>query len=136
MRKTMTIGGFAKAAGVGLGTIRYYQRRGLLNTPARPPGSRRVYTEAMLARILFIQRAQSFGFTLDEVERALSLSEKDCARGRRLVEDKLNELDRRVEEINRMRRRLRTFVRMCEAREPGAPCPFLAELIGGTTSGP
>ena len=129
----MTIGGFAKAAGVGLGTIRYYQRRGLLNTPARPPGSRRVYTEAMLARILFIQRAQSFGFTLDEVERAFALSEKDCARGQRLVEDKLNELDRRVEEINRMRRRLRDFVRMCGARKPGTPCPFLAELREAAT---
>jgi MerR family mercuric resistance operon transcriptional regulator len=128
MRKPMTIGGFAKAAGVSLGTVRYYQRRGLLNTPARPPGSTRIYTEAMLERMTFIQRAQSFGFTLDEVELALSLSERDCARGKRLVEDKLNELDQKVAEMNRMRRKLRTLVLMCGAHKQGGSCPFLAVL--------
>jgi len=136
MRKPMTIGGFAKAAGVGLGTVRYYQRRGLLPIPARPPGSTRVYTEAMLARMFFIQRAQAFGFTLDEIERALSLTEKDCAHGQRLAEDKLNELDQKVAEMNRMRRKLRSLVRQCGARKRGGPCPLLAELKRGLNPGP
>ena len=136
MRKPMTLGGFAKASGVGVETVRYYQRRGLLTTPPRAPGSRRAYSQTMLARMSFIRRAQSLGFTLEEIERALSLSEKDCASGRQLAEDKLHELDRKAAEMNRMRRELRAVVRKCSDRRPGAPCPFLRMLSEAQTPEP
>jgi MerR family mercuric resistance operon transcriptional regulator len=136
MRKPMTIGGFAEAAGVSVETVRYYQRRGLLATPARSAGQSRVYTEALLKRIAFIRRAQSFGFTLDEIERALALSEKDCASGRELGERKLKELDQKIAELNRVRRKLRSAVDLCADRKPGAPCPFLAVLSGSGSAAP
>src|SRR3954468_24758812 len=72
-----TIGGLAKAAGVGVETIRYYQRRGLLTEPARPPGEVRRYGEGDVKRLRFIRSAQAAGFTLNEISELLDLSASD-----------------------------------------------------------
>ena len=65
--KPMTIAGLAREGGVGVETIRYYQRRGLLDTPERPGGGTRRYGEADMRRLRFIRSAQAAGFTLDEI---------------------------------------------------------------------
>ena len=73
MRKGMTIGQLAAAAGVGVETIRYYQRLGILATPAKPFGGQRRYFDATLKQIAFIRRAQHLGFTLEEINGLMAI---------------------------------------------------------------
>ena len=127
-RRPMTIGSFARAAGVGVETIRFYERKGLLDKPARPTGSVRLYSEAMVARMAFIRRAQALGFTLEEIKNLLALSARKGASGSEILQLKLRELDARVVELNRMRKQLRRHVALCERAKPDAPCPFLSLL--------
>lgn len=126
----MSIGTFARSAGVGVETVRYYQRRGLLETPSRTSGGTRWYTEPMIARMALIRRAQALGFTLAEIKDLISLSERDCASAKELVQGKLLEVDARIVELNEMRKQLRRYVVLCDRAKQGDPCPFLYGLSG------
>lgn len=77
--RALTIGRLARAARVNVETIRYYQRRGLLGTPRKPPGGVRHYPEEELARLRFIERAQQLGFSLRDIRELLALGERSCA---------------------------------------------------------
>ena len=117
----MTIGQLAEAAGVNVETVRYYQRRGLLNTPSKPPGGQRRYTGLALQRLLFIRNAQTLAFTLAEVERLLATSDAEsCKAVREIARQKLAFLEERVGEIARVRRRLRALIKRCDARGAAA----------------
>ena len=124
MAAPMTIGQLAKAAGVNVETVRYYQRRGLVPTPSRPLGGQRKYAEDVLRRIHFVRRAQNLGFTLDEIGSLIAKA-ADRRAVRELAEAKLERLAERVAEINRMRRELR---RMLSANGPGAPRSLVEHL--------
>ena len=134
MGRPMTIGRLAKEAGVGVETIRYYQRRGLLDTPGRPLGGRRLYSEETLSSITFIRRAQYLGFSLEEIKALLAISDgQSCADGRKHAQSKFDELGERIRELTRMRRKLKAIVKRCDARKRGAPCPFI-QLLNGQES--
>ncbi|TLZ10865.1 MAG: MerR family transcriptional regulator [Gammaproteobacteria bacterium] len=91
--ESLTIGGLAKAAGVHVETVRYYQRRGLLREPARPLNGIRRYAAADVSRLRFIKHAQESGFSLDEVNALLGLSGRPACRASRAVAaKKLEEL--------------------------------------------
>ena len=124
----MKVSAFARAAGVGVETVRYYQRLGLLVIPSRPGRGPRLYSEAMAGRMGFIRRAQALGFTLEEIRNLLALSERDCASGKSIVEDKLGQLDARAAALDRMRKELREHLVRCKRARRGAPCPFLRML--------
>lgn len=104
----MTIGQVAKALGVNVETIRYYQRRGLIEMPARPAsGGFRRYSPATIARLNLIRRAQQLGFTLAEVERLIQLDFGDDSREvRTMAERKQQLLEDRIAELKRMHREL------------------------------
>ena len=127
MAPPMTIGQLAKAAGVNVETVRYYQRRGLVPTPSRPFGGQRKYAEDTLRRIHFVRRAQNLGFTLDEIGRLLAKA-ADRRAVRELAEAKLAHLAERVAEINRMRRELR---RLLSANGPGGKRSLVEHLHHG-----
>ena len=113
-------------------TIRYYQRRGLLSTPARPLGGQRHYPEGALRQMAFIRRAQQLGFRLDEIIALMAIADgTGCADGRSFAQSKADELGLRLAELNRMRRELRALVKRCDTNKRGAPCPFIANLNGG-----
>ena len=121
-----TIGGLANAAGVGVETIRYYQRRGLLLEPARPPGEIRRYGHEDLKRLRFIRSAQAAGFTLNEIGELLDLSASDDrARARELAQARVAALDARIEELREARDALAGLAGAC-ARKKGGPCPILS----------
>ena len=122
----MKIGAFARATGVGIETVRYYQRRGLLEKP--PGDGPRIYSEQLVERMAFIRRAQALGFTLEEIRKLLVLAERDCASGKDILGDKLRELDARVVLLNRMRARIRRYLVMCDLAKRGDPCPFIRIL--------
>jgi MerR family mercuric resistance operon transcriptional regulator len=121
-----TIGGIAKAAGVGVETVRYYQRRGLLPEPARPPGEIRRYGEEELKRLRFIRSAQAAGFTLNEIGELLELSASDDrARARALAQARVAALDARIEELREARDALAGLASACAHKSTG-PCPIIS----------
>jgi MerR family mercuric resistance operon transcriptional regulator len=126
-----TIGKLAREVGVGVETIRYYQRRGLLDAPDRPDGggsagSIRRYGEAHLQRLRFIRTAQSAGFTLDKIAELLALdATDDRPRARALAAEQIATLDRRIAEMTEARNALHRLASACGASDEG-PCPIIA----------
>lgn len=128
----MTIGALAKACGVGVETVRYYQRRGLLAEPQRAPGGVRRYGADTIARLGFIRRAQDVGFTLEEVGTLLKLGETPSCRGARtLAARKLEMVESRLRDLKRMRRALATLIAQCDAGR-GQRCPIIESLARGS----
>jgi MerR family mercuric resistance operon transcriptional regulator len=120
-----TIGGLAQAAGVGVETVRYYQRRGLLPEPARPPGEVRRYGEQDVRRLRFIRSAQAAGFTLNEIGELLALdAADDRARARALAQARVAALDARIAELREARDALAGLATACASKR-GGPCPIL-----------
>lgn len=131
MPQPMTIGALAKAAGVNVETVRYYQRRGLIATPAKALGGQRRYTETVLRQITFIRRAQALGFTLDEIAGLLEISDgRDCDRGRAYAQSKLEEMRARHAELNRIIKQLKALVDGCGGNRRKADCPVIRHLRG------
>jgi MerR family mercuric resistance operon transcriptional regulator len=121
-----TIGGLAKAAGVGVETVRYYQRRGLLPEPARPAGEIRRYGGEDLRRLRFIRSAQTAGFTLNEIKELLDLdASDDRARARELASARVAELDAKIAELREARDALASLATACASKRRG-PCPILS----------
>jgi MerR family mercuric resistance operon transcriptional regulator len=127
----LTIAGFAREGGVGIETIRYYQRRGLLATPARAGtaghgGGVRHYGDADLRRLRFIRSAQAAGFTLEQIAELLALdATDDRARARTLARERIGAIDRKIAEMKAARDALQRLERECGAGSAG-PCPILA----------
>ncbi|WP_176591227.1 MerR family DNA-binding protein [Sphingobium sp. EM0848] len=131
----MTISGLARAGSVGVETVRFYQRRGLLDTPDRPQGggvSGRVrrYDEADVRRLKFIRSAQAAGFTLEQIGELLRLDAgQDRTRARELAAERLAALDLRIAELQAARDSLRRLASACHASEEG-PCPIISAFEG------
>lgn len=107
----MTIGRLAKAAGINVETIRYYQRRGLIEEPRKPLGGHRRYPPDAVRRLAFIRRAQQLGFSLEEVKTLLRLAGGANSRETRdLAEKKLALLEARVGQLNVMKRQLARLI--------------------------
>jgi MerR family mercuric resistance operon transcriptional regulator len=122
----LTIGILAKRGGVNVETIRYYQRRGLLEEPSKPGGGFRRYPQESVKRVLFIKRAQNLGFTLEEILGLLALDErKACLETREIAAHKLELIEQKIVDLSRMRKSLAHLVRSCDASSAGAPCPII-----------
>jgi MerR family transcriptional regulator, mercuric resistance operon regulatory protein len=114
----MTIGQVAKAAGVNVETVRYYQRRGLIGEPAKPPGGHRRYTDLVVRQIGFIRGAQQLGFSLEEVKGLIKVTDgADARKVRALAEGKFAILGTRIAQLNTMRRKLKRLIDAC-AKDP------------------
>ena len=131
---TMTIGQLAQVGGVGVETVRYYQRLKLLEEPTRAYGSVRRYGDATLERIRFIKRAQGLGFTLSEIKALFLLDAKrDRHRAHRLAQSKIIEIEQRMKDMRAMRSALRQLVSSCEAGDAELPCPIVEAFKGSHT---
>lgn len=134
--EAFTIGAFAKAAGVNVETIRFYQRKGLLAQPDRPHGSIRRYGMADVKRVRFVKTAQALGFSLDEVAELLRLEDgTHCSEASALAESKLADVRGKLADLRRMERALSDLVRACHARRGNISCPLVATLQKGTVPG-
>ena len=121
---SLSIGKLASAGGVGVETVRFYQRRGLLDTPTRDDGIRR-YGSDDLRRLRFIKQAQAAGFTLEEIKELLDLdASDDRAKARALANERVAALDSKIAELQRARDALKRLARECGSGGPG-PCPIL-----------
>lgn len=125
----LTIGAFAKQAGVNVETIRFYQRKGLLPEPDKPYGSIRRYGNADVARVRFVKSAQRLGFSLDEVTGLLTLDDgAHCDEARHLAEQKLADVRGKLADLHRIESVLATLVRDCCATRGTVSCPLIAAL--------
>ena len=128
---TLTIGALAHAAEVGVETIRFYERKGLLPEPPRTRSGYRQYPGDTVDRVKFIRRAQGLGFSLREISELLDLRVDEvaaCGTVEAQAREKLEQVAGKVEELRRMETALQRLVEACEAREPTGACPILEEL--------
>ena len=126
----MTIGQLATAGGVNVETVRYYHRRGLLAAPERPSGSIGRYSSSALTRLRFIKRAQSLGFSLEDVQALLSLDDgQSCSAARGIGEHKLSEVRDRIRTLQALERALEDLVAQCSASKRKISCPLIAALM-------
>jgi Cu(I)-responsive transcriptional regulator len=132
---SMGIGTLAKRAGVGIDTVRYYERNGLLTPRARLASGYRRYGELEVSRLRFIRRAQALGFTLKEVRELLALSaQRDVARVKRSAQAKLDDVNERIAALEKVRDGLATLIAACPGHGRAADCPILKTLGGEENS--
>jgi MerR family copper efflux transcriptional regulator len=129
--ESIGIGALAKRAGVGIDTVRYYERAGLVSPRARLASGYRRYSELEVSRLRFIRRAQALGFSLKEVRDLLS-SHKDIAKVKRRAEAKLADVDQKLAELRRVRDGLAALVTSCPGHGTPEECPILRALGGET----
>ena len=132
--KSLTISLVARAAGINVETIRYYQRRGLVREPPKPRQGYRIYTPETVDRLRFIKRAQELGFTLVEINNLLSLGDGHCRETQVLAERKLSLIQGRIRDLKAMERVLGTLVKACHRRGGAPGCPIIETLTHPPTS--
>jgi MerR family mercuric resistance operon transcriptional regulator len=129
---TLTIGKLAREAGVSVETIRYYQKRGLLDQPARPlMGGFRCYSDRDVGRVRFIKRAQQMGFTLAEIAELVTHTDnKNCQAAKMLAEVKLKTIESQLVVLEKVRETLKSLIVDCR-RDCPRSCPILHKFHGG-----
>ena len=127
----MTIGRLATEAGVNVETVRYYQRRGLIDEPPKPTGGHRRYQQSALRRIAFIRRAQALGFSLAEIEVLLKYSDgtnwKDT---RSMAEKKVASLNLHISQLKKMCSELNALINESKTGKGKGTCPIIKSLHG------
>jgi MerR family copper efflux transcriptional regulator len=127
----MRIGEVAKAAGIGIDAVRFYEREGLIPKPARRPSGYREYTPEVVVSLRFIKRAKGLGFSLKEISELIRLEARDGASPadvRERAEAKLEDLEERIQALQKMRRALRKLVESCPGKGPLSACSILRAL--------
>ncbi len=126
-----TIGRVARKAGVGVETVRFYERKGLIEQPPRKGNGFREYPVDAVRRIRFVVHAKELGFTLREILGLLSLrsqSAESCDSVKEQAEVKIADIEEKIRGLRRMKSTLRKLTQACERREPTAECPLLDVL--------
>ncbi len=126
-----TIGTVAKHAGVGVETVRFYERQGLIDQPASPEQGFREYPPDAVDRIRFIRHAKELGFTLEEIGDLLSLRSdprENCETVQLRAEDKIIDVDAKIRALRKIKTQLRKLANACDEREATADCPILEAL--------
>ena len=132
----LTIGKAATAAGVGVETVRFYERKGLIEQPPKPLDTGfRLYPEETVQRVRFIRQAQEIGFSLREIEELLSLRADptaDCSHVRERAAAKLEEVDRKMGQLGRIRTALNELIAACPGRGALRACSIMESLVTAT----
>ena len=130
MKSRLTIGKLAEAAGVGVETVRFYQRSGLLPEPERPLSGYREYSNDDMRRIRFIKRAQMLGFNLDDVAGLLNLDgPQTCSVTHDLALEKLHVVEGKIKALDAIRDALQQMIRQCERKHRRGTCPIIQSLV-------
>jgi len=131
-----TIGRLAKRAGVGIDTVRFYERRGLLPQPQRTASGYRLYSEDTINRIRFVRKAKQLGFTLDEIENLLRLQDRGGQKSevKAITTLKLEQIDAKITDLSRMRSVLETLARECSGKGSVSTCPIIEAIANDDTN--
>lgn len=131
MSELLTIGKLAKHSEVSIDSIRFYERKGLLEEPVRTESNYRLYSLNAAKRLRFIKKSQKLGFSLDEIQELLRLSHDSTASKadiKRIAEDKIADIRARIQDLNRMLKALEQLDSCCDGHGPAAECPILKSL--------
>lgn len=136
--RTYRIGEIAQQTGVSVETLRFYEKRRLLNAPPRTRGGFRLYTDDAVQQVKFIKQAQSLGLTLDDVQQLLTGRQRrphvaSCRRVRDLLTRRIEDIDARIKELREFRRTLNEHLVACDRALAAAgdpDCPTI-EALGG-----
>jgi MerR family mercuric resistance operon transcriptional regulator len=129
--KSLTIGQLARRAGVGVETVRFYERQGLLEEPSRRESGYRQYAEDVVARLRFIKRAKELGFSLKEIKELLALRvdpSTTCAEVKKQAAAKIDDIEEKIRTLQRMKNALVKLAAVCRGRGPTSECPILDAL--------
>lgn len=130
----LTISKVASKAGVGVETVRFYHRKGLIKQPSKPAlGGFRVYPLETVNRIRFIRQAQELGFSLREVKDLLTLRaipSSDCSEVRNQAQIKLDEVNRKIRQLKRMRTALDQLIAACPGKGALQACSIMEAMMG------
>lgn len=130
---SLSIGELARAAGIGVETVRYYERQGLIPEPPRRASGYRMYPPGTIDRLRFIRRAKDLGFSLGEINDLLSLAgqpEGDRGQVKRIAKGKLDEIEQRIRDLDNMRAVLAHLTAQCSGHGPIHDCPIIESLAG------
>jgi MerR family copper efflux transcriptional regulator len=132
-----TIGKLADQAGVGIDTVRFYERRGLLPKPQRTASGYRLYDESSISRIRFVRRAKRLGFTLSEIEILLRLQDKGGRKSevKSITTRKLEQIDIKIADLSRMREVLTTLASECSGQGNISTCPIIEAIADKDVNG-
>lgn len=125
---TLTVSKLARAADVGIETVRFYERRGLLEAPPRRPSGYRMYSHSAVTRIQFIRRAQKLGFTLNEIGELIEFDSRatgNCGDVRDRAVSKIAAVERKIADLVRMKAALETLLGKCDGTRPIKECPVM-----------
>jgi len=128
----MTIGQVARQTGVGVETVRFYEKQALLPVPDRNSSGYRIYSPAAVERLLFIRHAKAIGFSLTEIRELLFLrvdDEASCLEIKEIAVDKVRDIDHRISALTRMREALTELARTCRKGRSAAECRILESLL-------
>jgi MerR family mercuric resistance operon transcriptional regulator len=129
--RKLTISVVAKRASVGVETIRYYQRIGLIEEPDKPISGYRIYSEEAIARLSFIQRAKQLGFTLSEISSLLGLGDGKCEETKELANKKLESINLKIKDLRSMAHVLEQLIESCADNPAHQGCPIIRTISGG-----
>lgn len=135
---SLRIGELARAAGIGVETVRFYEREGLIPAPPRRASGYRMYPPETVDRLRFIRRAKDLGFSLSEINDLLSLAgqpEGDRGQVKRIAENKLAEVERRIRDLDNVRAVLAHLTVQCSGHGPIHDCPIIESLACNPASG-
>lgn len=134
--QTLTIGKVAKQAGVGIDTVRFYEREGLLPETQRTTSGYRLYSADDVDRLRFIRRAKTLGFSLEEIAELLQLNAAKGSRAsvKRVAEQRLADLDQKLRELTAIRDALATLVQRCSGQGSLKGCPIIEGVLAQDTS--
>ena len=127
----MTIGKVASRTGVGIETIRFYERKGLINEPPRRDSGYRLYDTDVIDRLSFIQQAKSLGFTLEEISQLLSISLKSgepLPAVKKIARKRLQDIEEKLKLLRSMKPTLKKLVDACPGKGTIDDCPILETL--------
>ena len=122
----LTIGKLAKQCQVNVETVRYYQRIGLMRIPETTQ-SYRYYNSQDIETLSFIQKAKDAGLQLSEIQELLQLQLEDREQVRHVIQQRLDKIDQRIQELNSLKQRLATWIDECKTTNNSC-CPILKEL--------
>jgi Hg(II)-responsive transcriptional regulator len=130
----LTIGKVARGAGLGIETVRFYEREGLLEPPKRTAANYRIYPQQDIIRLRFIKRAKNLGFTLKEIRDLLSLRQDPKASKedvKRQTEAKIADIEQKIHDLTRIKQTLERLDQCCDGHGPTSDCPILEALESG-----
>ncbi len=125
---TRTISKVAEELAINIETVRFYERRGLIQQPPKPELGYRHYASETVNRIRFIKRAQELGFTLEEIANLLSLNDRPCAQVQELAEYKLSAVKEKMADLRRLEKALKVLLVQCHSNDDDSHCPIIDSL--------